>query len=62
MGGACSSALGRTCVPNSYSNSGKFAMTDSSVLSKFKGAGSIAKAADVSSVTGLAGSAGYGTL
>ncbi|KAI3398879.1 hypothetical protein diail_8388 [Diaporthe ilicicola] len=62
MGSACSSNLGRECVANSYSNSGDFAMTDSSVLSKFSSSDSIASAADVSTVTGVASTAGYGTL
>lgn len=62
MASACSSALGRDCVANSYDNSGDFAMTDSSVLDKFSGADAIAEAGDVSSVTGLSSSAGYGTL
>jgi pectin lyase len=62
MESACSSALGRNCVSNSYDNSGDFAMTDSSVLDKFSGADGIAEAGEVSSVTGLSSSAGYGTL
>lgn len=62
MESACSSALGRDCVSNSYDNSGTFAMTDSSVLDKFSSADGIAEAAAVSSVTGLSSSAGYGTL
>lgn len=61
MESACSSALGRSCVSNSYDNSGTFAMTDSSVLDKFSGA-TVAEAGDVSSVTGLSSSAGYGTI
>lgn len=59
---ACSSALGRSCVSNSYSSSGSFDFSDSGVLSQFSGADAIASADDVSSVTGLSSSAGYGTI
>lgn len=59
---ACSDYLGRACVSNSFSNSGTFSFSDSSVLSQFNSVDSIASADDVSTVTGLSSSAGYGTI
>lgn len=58
---SCSSYLGRECVANTFSNSGDFSFSDSSVLSQFSSADDVA-AADTSDVTGLSSSAGYGTI
>ncbi|ROV94987.1 hypothetical protein VMCG_08300 [Cytospora schulzeri] len=59
---ACSSYLGRACVSNSFSNSGTFSFSDTSVLSKFTSSDSVAAAAEVSTVTGLSSTAGHGTI
>lgn len=59
---ACSDYLGRACVSNSFSNSGTFSFADTSVLSKFSSADSIATADAVTGVTGLSSSAGQGTI
>lgn len=59
---ACASSLGRDCVANSYSSSGAFDFSDSSVLSQFSGADAIATADDVSVCSALVSSAGYGTI
>lgn len=61
-GSSCSSYLGRECVANSFSSSGDFSLSDSSVLSQFSSADGIADADSASSVTGLSSSAGYGTI
>ncbi|CAI0648296.1 unnamed protein product [Colletotrichum noveboracense] len=55
----CSSKLGRSCQANSFSSSGSYAGTDSSVLNKF-GSADIPDAVAASSVS--SSSAGYGKL
>ncbi|EMT74154.1 hypothetical protein FOCG_15976 [Fusarium oxysporum f. sp. radicis-lycopersici 26381] len=57
---ACSSDVGHVCEVNQYDNSGSLSGTDSSFFSSFGGKGAEAK--PVSSVTGLAASAGFGTI
>ncbi|TYJ58104.1 hypothetical protein B9479_001200 [Cryptococcus floricola] len=59
---ACSSYIGRDCVANSFTNSGSFDLSDETALEQFSSLSNIASAASVSDVTGLATSAGYGTI
>jgi pectin lyase len=58
---SCSSSIGRVCVANSFSNSGSWTGSDSSVLSKFSSY-TLATADSASSVSALSSSAGFGTL
>ncbi|KAK9771434.1 putative Pectin lyase-like protein [Seiridium cardinale] len=58
---SCSSYIDRSCVANSYSSSGTFPGTDTSVLSKFSSY-TLATADSTSDVTGLSSSAGFGTI
>ncbi|CAJ0543454.1 Ff.00g037590.m01.CDS01 [Fusarium sp. VM40] len=57
---ACSSGLGHVCEVNKYDNSGALSGTDSSFFSSFDG--KAAEAKPVSDITGLATSAGFGTI
>ncbi|ODN98323.1 hypothetical protein L198_03567 [Cryptococcus wingfieldii CBS 7118] len=59
---ACSSYIGRDCVANSFTNSGSFDLSDETALEQFSSLSNIASAVSVSDVTGLATSAGYGTI
>lgn len=52
---ACSSALGRSCAANTYSNSGELTGTDSDVLSQFDGLTVAEADADASGVPDTAG-------
>jgi pectin lyase len=57
---ACSNGVGHVCEVNKYDNSGSLSGSDSSFFSTFGGKGAEAKPAG--DLTGLASSAGFGTI
>ncbi|KAI4603933.1 hypothetical protein KJ359_000055 [Pestalotiopsis sp. 9143b] len=61
LASGCSSSIGRACIANSYDNSNSLSGSSSDVLSKFSSY-TLADADATSSVSGLASSAGYGTI
>lgn len=60
-GGACQSALGRSCQVNAYGNSPALSGTDSSFLSNFGGK-NVASASSAQNAKGVQSSAGYGKI
>jgi pectin lyase len=61
LASSCSSYISRSCIANSYSNSGSLSGSSTSVLSKFKSY-TLADADSTSSVSSLSSSAGFGTI